>query len=332
MERLGRPARRLAIAVGSVSALALAVLADPAAAQVRCGDVIGPNETVTLTGNLNNCPPGAPALTVIGPATLDLNDFSVSCLPSGNTTAKGIVVVGKRARVRNGVVRRCANGIALLGEGSHRVDGVMADRSDAGTTTDTGSGFRVVSDNNRIETSTAIESTTFGFFISGDKNRLKKNLSILNRETGFLALFTERNVFQENVANDNGANGFSIDNGSRNSLVKNRAETNRIGISTKDEQLLKLTGNIVAENREDGIVVFFGAGHRLSRNDSRDNGEHGIVVGGALQTVITGNTALNNGGGSPQRFDLVDIGALNCGSNRWTRNVFATGSPTSCVR
>ena len=49
-------------------------------AQVSCGDIIGPGQTVVLTGDVGPCPMSVdPAVTVVGPATFDLAGHRVLC-------------------------------------------------------------------------------------------------------------------------------------------------------------------------------------------------------------------------------------------------------------
>jgi parallel beta-helix repeat protein len=316
------------VGVAAATLLCLAGVA-PAAAQVRCGDVIGPNETVVLQGSVDNCGPGPAAVTVIGPATLDLNGFSVSCLPSGSETADGIVLVGKRVTLRNGTVQLCSTGVRVLGDGSHRIERVTAATSD-GREDD---GFRIESDSNRLIENVALQNGNIGFVIFGNRNRLTDNRAFFNAGVGFAIFFTSRNTLRGNLASGNSADGFRLSAGSRNSLVENTAVDNEVGINASDEVGLRLTANVARGNREDGIEFLFGSESRLLQNRVEDNAEHGIVVGGSAQILVSRNTSLNNDRGDNEnpRFDLVDIGQPNCGTNRWRGNVFVTSSP-SCVQ
>jgi parallel beta-helix repeat protein len=286
---------------------------------------------LTLENDLDSCAPGTPALTIVGPATVDLNGFSVTCLPSGSQTAAGIVVVGKRATVRNGTVQLCSTGVRLLGEGAHRVEQITVATSDGGFSLP-GDGFVVDSDANRLIGNTAVQNGGNGFHVTGSRNQFTGNFAFFNRGIGFNVSFGDRNVFKKNRAQDNG-HGFRLSNGAQNTLKENVASENQVGIQTTDQVAIKLTGNVTSDNAEDGIAVFFGSKGRLVGNFAERNGDHGIVVGAANKTVITRNTALNNNQfGGPGRFDLVDIGQPGCGTNRWLRNVFVTANPSDCIR
>jgi parallel beta-helix repeat protein len=318
-------------------ALTLATAA-PAAAQVRCGDVIGPDQSVTLDRELSGCAPGAAALTVVGPATLDLNGFSVICQDAGVNTPLGIVVVGKRATVRNGSVQRCSTGVSVLGEGSHRIENVVAALGDKGVAPG-GEGFVVESDGNLLTGNTAVQNSAEGFrLIEVDRNRLTDNRAFFNGASGFEVLVGRRNSLRGNVANDNSLFGFFLDGGSftpgggRNKLEDNSASGNQQGFFVDSEDGSRLDGNTANENREDGIFVVLTRSVRVSDNEANDNGGSGIIVASAKNTRITRNTALNNDRADDgvRNFDLLDSFA-DCGSSRWRSNVFVTANEP-CIR
>ena len=310
--------------------------AAPARAQVSCGDVIGPNETVTLEGDVDGCGPGAAALTVIGPATLDLNGFSVICAPSASPST-GIVVVGKRARVRNGSVQLCGTGVELLGEGAHQIEGVIAALSDSGAGS-RGEGFVIESDRNRLTGNSAVQNSAEGFrIVEGNRNQLIDNNAFFN-EIGFQILIGQRNVLEGNRAGDNDVFGFHLDGGpfvpggGRNSLKENTATGNSTGFSLDSELATRLTSNVASENERDGIEVFFGDRNRLTGNRVEDNGESGIVIASSRNAVIRLNTSLNNDRAADdvRSFDMLDS-LSDCGTSRWLGNVFVT-SNESCIR
>lgn len=85
-------------------------------AQVQCGDTI--TEDATLQENLS-CLTG---LTLVGPASLDLNGYSVSC-----DCPRVIAVTGRQARLHSGTVAISSGGprVTLTGEGHHRVHDVQ---------------------------------------------------------------------------------------------------------------------------------------------------------------------------------------------------------------
>ena len=95
-----------------------------AQAQVMCGDIIGdePGEKkVVLQQTLEDCDGVEAALTVIGPATLDLNGFEVNCddQDGDGSVPHGIIVKGGRAKIKNGRVEGCARGMWLTESGKH---------------------------------------------------------------------------------------------------------------------------------------------------------------------------------------------------------------------
>ena len=117
-----------------------------AADAIECGDTIGPNESVTLNGNLDCSTTGETALTVRGPARLNLNGFSVF----GASGQYGIVVRGKAATILNGTIRGARRGIRLRDDGHHQVLNVTvvecSDPDDASSRR----GIQVQSDHNKL--------------------------------------------------------------------------------------------------------------------------------------------------------------------------------------
>jgi len=101
---------------------------------VKCGDVI--RQDITLLQDLEcNCQraPGSSAfaLTVVGPATLDLNSFSVKCETDewvGETDGSAIIKVdGILGVIKNGKVSRGNFGIVLGDRGHHTVENVIVE-------------------------------------------------------------------------------------------------------------------------------------------------------------------------------------------------------------
>lgn len=339
MERLVRIARGARRARVAALGLALVVVAGEAWGQVQCGAIIGPKEKVTLQGDLEQCPPGTPALTVVGPATLDLNGFSVICREAGVNTARGIVVVGKRAVVRNGTVQHCSIGVEVLGEGSHRIENVTAALSDDGFGP-LGEGFVIESDANRLTGNTAIANDGEGFrLIHADRNRLVRNHAFFfNASSGFVVDVGLRNVLQGNTARDNHIFGFFLGagpftpGGGRNVVKNNSATGNQTGFWIDGEEGTRLTGNVADENHGDGILLVRGRKNRLTRNQANGNGENGIALLSESGTHVTRNAALNNDRDNDgnRHYDLNES-LTNCGDNRWRNNVFASANQP-CVR
>jgi hypothetical protein len=92
-------------------------------AQVACGASLAPGTTTTLTADLGPCD-GTPAAIVVESATLDLGGHTVSCADTDGDgeLPDGIVLLGKKAEVRNSTVVGCYDGVVLAGAGKHRVE------------------------------------------------------------------------------------------------------------------------------------------------------------------------------------------------------------------
>jgi parallel beta-helix repeat protein len=109
------------LAAGGTLLLVLAPVG-PAAGQVACGDTI--TEDTVLDADLDCSGAGTnPALTVMGPATLDLNGHVLTC--SSGSFIGGVRLEGARARLVDGSVTGCRGdsgisfAVVLAGDGSH---------------------------------------------------------------------------------------------------------------------------------------------------------------------------------------------------------------------
>jgi hypothetical protein len=106
--------------VPGLLALSLALTAGTAAAQVACGDTVGPGATATLTADVGPCD-GMNTAIIVDSATLDLGGHTVSCA-DGNADADvpyGVVLIGKKAAVRNGTFGLLARRVVAAGSGKH---------------------------------------------------------------------------------------------------------------------------------------------------------------------------------------------------------------------
>ena len=88
-----------------------------------CGFPLGPGGLFVLTCDVTLCTTN-PALSVDS-ATLDMNGHTVSCL-GPTPTNDGIVLLGSKAKLRNGTVTGCFNGVVLQGTGHHEVRNVTS--------------------------------------------------------------------------------------------------------------------------------------------------------------------------------------------------------------
>jgi parallel beta-helix repeat protein len=341
-DRAARAAHTAALAV----ALAWLVASGEAAA-VQCGDTVGPGGTVVLDQDLVACPTGRPALTVVGPVTLDLGSRRISCATDaqGWSGTYGVLVVGERAQVRNGTISDCLAGVLLRGAGRHRVTSVLVERS-------TVEGVYVGGDRNRLTDVTVSSShARGGFLVEGERNVLTRCTASGNAGAGFRMVGYANNVTRS-VAADNLHRGFEI-LGEAVKLTRNLALLSREAYGSGDGDGFevfavrpsvvdnvatlnagrgfdvnasggKLTRNVASNNGRDGYRLY-GDGIAFQRNEARSNQLSGVRVGGTGMRLAA-NTAL----GHPEpEFDLRDV--PSCNGNVWRANVYGTKS-TDCIR
>lgn len=183
---ISAPARRLIL-------IAVAPLliwgAHPARAQ-ECGDVIGPGGHVSLSNDITSCPEPGPAVKIVGPVSVNLKGYTISC----GAAITGVEVQGENARIQNGVVEDCEDGIDVGGDGKHVLlkltvtstqnevgDRGFRVRSDRNHLIDdyadhfNGEGFRIDGDDNRVTNDRATGTFNEGFRINGNDNQIKNN-------------------------------------------------------------------------------------------------------------------------------------------------------------
>jgi hypothetical protein len=286
-----------------------------AAAQVACGDTIGPGQAVILTGDLGPCPGPEPALTVIGPATLDLAGFTLSCVGT-----PGLRVEGRAAKILRGTIGFCSPALEIAGDGRHALTAVLASGG--------GDGFVVTSDKNKLTRVTSSDSDgDWGFRVQGDGNRCVGCAAIDGSEG--IVVEGARNRFDGVRAADNSETGIVLG-----------GEGNRLAgchVSFSDYTGIVVSGNanrvercFVTENGPfggtDAGIEVTGDGNRISSNDVVNDPSFGIV----LQPGATGNLVSKNlvlGHETPEGVDLRDANGPGCGGNVWTANVFGTSDP-----
>jgi parallel beta-helix repeat protein len=213
--KLVGPARALALG------LALAAGVADAGAQVACGDLVAPGTTVTLGADLGPCD-GVAAAIVVESATLDLGGRTVTCADADGDgeLPDGIVLLGKKARVRNGTVVGCFDNVVLAGAGRHAVEGVTA----AGARWD---GIYVLTDaaKNRITGSTVVGNGDDGVKLYSARNTLRGNLAQDNAEDGFDVIEANGNKLLGNTTAGNGDDGIDV-NGVGNKVAGNTVRDN----------------------------------------------------------------------------------------------------------
>jgi parallel beta-helix repeat protein len=322
-----------------------------------CGEVLTGDETYVLTQDVLDCDESAPAITVIGPATLKLNGHTISCglgvdaegAPVPKEGTIGIKVEGREAYVVGGgkpateqngtttnLVTGCEQGVVVNGEGEHRVQGVTVTRSSNGA-------FVVESDENRLIGNVVRQADAWsnsdpleggGYLIAGDKNELVGNVASDNDsedEAGFTIEGNE-NRLEDNISKDNVGFGYVIV-GHANILKANTALKNEQHGFVVAEEARKnvLKHNKSFENGDEEPFAASGFQVEGSRNELEDNlanrnGIQGIhLTETAHHNVITHNAVADNQAG-----DLIDD-TDDCDNNEWHKNIFGTRSQT-CIR
>lgn len=193
----------------------------PSMAAVNCGDTIGPNESVVLTTDLQ-CS-DSPALILQGPkARLNMDDHELACTGTNNN---GIVLRGRGARLMNGTVTSCKDGVRVRGRGGHTIKNMIAifnadDGFDMGglrgssnnslaniVVTDNGDNGIEVKDgsNGNQSTNTVASNNSNGISIAGDNNQLTNTTASGNSVNGIeFVLGGESNLLVNSVASGNG--------------------------------------------------------------------------------------------------------------------------------
>ncbi|MFT4572258.1 MAG: parallel beta-helix repeat protein [Hyphomicrobiaceae bacterium] len=338
----------------ATSTLFCLVLATSAQAQLVCGDAVEPGSKVVLTADVDGCTgAGVAALTITGPATVDLNGFQVRC--SVIDPADGIAILGVGVRLSNGSVRGCnAFGVSLGGSGRHTLtdfavkassgDGVLV-ASDSNTlrgvaaTNGNASGFNFTGSANRVSECTATNNNDQGFVVAGDATKLSSNAAVNNQKEGFL-VGGNGNRLKANTATTSGREGFELagnDNRLKRSIaIRNTQEG--VVVAGNDNRVDRV---VAIHNAGHGFSVSAGSGSRLKRCSTTSNGGAGFDLA-AGPTSIRGGRSMNNAtnglrasGGFDNRIEDVvslesgtnDVSDSNaCGDTRWRNNTFRTSN------
>jgi parallel beta-helix repeat protein len=172
----------------------------------------------------------------------------VSCADADDDgrVPEGIVLVGKKARVRNGTVEGCDSGVEVAGSGKHTVQGIVA-RNIVDDVFDVAPESR----KNRLVGNTASGGTDDGFEVRSDKNKLSDNVAEGNAEDGFDVIRASGNKLLRNRATGNGDSGYDI-GGDRNKVTGNAASGNEgTGITVQGMRNRVVgntsTGNLAAD-------------------------------------------------------------------------------------
>lgn len=285
--------------------------AAPAAA-VQCGDVIGPNVTVALHGTLTCDDATTAALTIVGPADVDLSDLDIACNDANQNgyVSLGLIIGGQGAKVYDGVVNGCYHGVLVWGQGQHLIKRMTTIFSHA-------LGFYVASSGNTLTQNRAADS---GFFIGTDTNKLSENVAEYCHWGAGFQIEGNKNQLDRNVARYGGWFGFSIYGGEGNRLTANMVTDNEWGgfeikankTTLRQNQALRndytgfeieghknqLDGNVVRyiTGNGDGFALYGGDDNRLTANVVTDTESTGFWLLGN-RTTLRRNQALRNDDG-----------------------------------
>jgi hypothetical protein len=198
---------------------AFAGTAAPALAQAVCGGYVAPGETLVLSADLGPCD-GVDEVLLVESATVDLAGHTVSCADTDadGILPWGIILVGKKAQLRNGTVAGCHHNVMLEDRGRHTVENVTAE----GAFLD---GFQLDSPRNRLSASFALGNGDDGIQIAASKNEVAGSLSEGNVEDGIDVVEGSRHRIQDNDAFANGDDGIDV-GGSRTKLIGNESTDN----------------------------------------------------------------------------------------------------------
>ncbi|MEM7022244.1 MAG: right-handed parallel beta-helix repeat-containing protein [Pseudomonadota bacterium] len=318
---------------GGLAIAGLLLAAAPAKGEVACGDVIGVHtpKNTKLTEDLL-CDTN-PALTVARGAQLNMRGFTVEC---DNISDDGIVLKGARAKLRNGIVTGCFDGVVVAGRGSHQIQRVTS-------TGNNGNGFIALdgSNGNRFVHNTSFMNSNEGYAVASDHNRFFNNTAADNQD-GFLVDGGSGNIFVNNTSKENSNDGFDVgvsfdqSGGNDNRFINNMADNNNedgFDVAANDN---RFNNNDASGNAANGFIINDEGGsqttgnrNRFRNNTANDNGEAGIAVFGT-DNRITRNTALGNNVANGGFFDLFDNDPA-CDRNVWRRNTFDDAQPASCI-
>lgn len=235
----------------------------------------------------------SPALTLESGSHLDLNGFSVDCTNPFGNEREGIVLEGRNAIVRNGIITNCYNGVVINGDGHHKVLRLIVENNSR-------EGMRVRSTYNRVINVESLNNVRRGFSIDGDDNSLINCLAENNGRQGFLIEGRDNKIINSD-AFDSCRDGIEIDGGHDNSL----------------------TNNHVSDNGNPETCLNFGEAYNPSAYagiDIRDGSEENIVK----NNRTSGNQGCNGEDCVARERNLwdenVDVNGYCDSTNRWINN------------
>jgi parallel beta-helix repeat protein len=284
----------------------------------ECGDILTRGHH-KLTENVTCIGPGVPALTLEGGAILDLNNYTVNCDETGR---EGIMLTGRNAMVRNGIVTQCYNGVVISGDGHHKVSQLIVENNNR-------EGIKVISTYNQLVNTESRNNSRRGFLIEGDENNLVNCLAEDNGRHGFIIDGGNDNKISNSAAYDNGYQGFLIDKGNENKVRNSDAFNNcRDGIEIKKGDENSLINNYVTGNGNRATCDTFVYIYKpwfYAGIDITDGSEENIVI----NNRTSGNLGCDRETVDPlDPCDVIERNLLdenvegdgNCDSTNWWNN------------
>lgn len=271
---------------------AVAHAADPIA--LACGDTIGPGGSFVLTADVGPCGFGAePALTVVGPVTVDFGGHALVC-DGDDGLPPGIIVLGNAAVLSNGTVRGCANAVELLGGGGHRVERMIIDAYGAAG----GFGIAARGDGNtlvrnRLRTCPELnEYDAYAFIVEGDGNVVRRNVVRQNGCGYGLHVRGDDNVLIGNNLGRIHEYAYALF-GDRNTLRRNVLEYSHFFGVYVDGAENVVVRNVVRRSNNRPSYTIFGARNQARGNAALDSGWTGFDIDGD-EMVVEDNVAISS--------------------------------------
>ena len=290
----------------------------------------------------------AAAYTIVGPFTLNLHGFTISCVADSAGVGVGIDLTGVRAQVQDGTVADCGKGVVVEGNGRHELRRLIVTSPDL--TSDQGIGFQVKSDRNRFIENAVQEYAGEGFRLGDDDVPANRNVLVRNEATdnanhGFRVRIGQQNLLLLNHAEHNATEGFRTQDGSNrfiaNTAIGNGDEGFRLSdVAAQDNAVIGNTaeGNGLPEDNDQiscnfpppqgqepdinpGIVI----SNEAANNKIIGNAIQGNCVGIGVETGSQSNEITKNVAFDNSLIDLAD-GNLDCDDNDWRINVFETSA------
>ncbi|NMO37922.1 hypothetical protein HG826_30915 [Streptomyces sp. GMY01] len=266
-------------------------------------------------------------------------------------------------------VKIATPGVTLRGTGAEATVLKPATGTNANDCGKRGNGICVAgTKNKRLKDVTVADLTVTGFSRAGvmavgtDGLTVRNVSAVKNGLWGIAEERSKRSEYRANVARGNGdaglflANTITAEQGALDTagtvIAQNRLEDNRIGVTVRRLRDLTVTGNYVTANCTGVFVVGDENKPHAGALSVRDNlvtrnnkycpktarlpylQGSGIVLTGAENTEVTGNTVLGNSGKSPLSGGIVlfksFVGAAN-ERNRVSGNALQDNSPADLV-